>query len=140
MRLQILLASVPLATGLVARTAAPVRPPTSLKVRSATKPARAARAAAAHARDRDAAGERDPARRAADELDAQRAPVELHAVVGLDGLHGVLAAREDHLGGALAAAVLVKVQTRLLHRADLREEFLFCATIDRSFGREESIE
>ncbi|KAH8052741.1 hypothetical protein JL722_9872 [Aureococcus anophagefferens] len=32
MRLQILLASVPLATGLVARTAAPVRPPTSLKV------------------------------------------------------------------------------------------------------------
>mmetsp|Transcript_2643 Transcript_2643/g.10467 ORF Transcript_2643/g.10467 Transcript_2643/m.10467 type:complete len:280 (-) Transcript_2643:35-874(-) len=84
----------------------------------------AARAAAAHARDRDAAGERDPPRRAADELDAQRAPVELHAVVRLDGLHGVLAAREDHLGGALAAAILVKVQTRLLHLADLREEFL----------------
>lgn len=34
----ILLASVPLATGLVARTAAPVRPPTSLKVRRTTKP------------------------------------------------------------------------------------------------------
>ena len=41
----ILLASVPLATGLVARTAAPVRPPTSLKVRRTdkTRPRRARR-------------------------------------------------------------------------------------------------
>ena len=54
----ILLASVPLATGLVARTAAPVRPPTSLKVRSATTPARAARAAAAAPRTPSAANVR----------------------------------------------------------------------------------
>ena len=54
----LLLASVPLATGLVARTAAPVRPPTSLKVRSATTPARAARAAAASPPNTEAANVR----------------------------------------------------------------------------------
>mmetsp|Transcript_28437 Transcript_28437/g.71256 ORF Transcript_28437/g.71256 Transcript_28437/m.71256 type:complete len:352 (-) Transcript_28437:85-1140(-) len=82
----------------------------------------------------DSRGDGDPAREhhaaggsrtgAAHELDLQRLPVELHSIVRLDGLHGILSASEDHLRRALGAALLVKVDAGLLDGPDLLEELL----------------
>mmetsp|Transcript_11605 Transcript_11605/g.54004 ORF Transcript_11605/g.54004 Transcript_11605/m.54004 type:complete len:234 (-) Transcript_11605:710-1411(-) len=84
--------------------------------------------------DGDAGGEGHAARCSADEFNLERAPVELDAVVRLDGLDGVAFVGEDNLRGALGPAVLVEVEAGLLHLADLREQLLRVANSEWRLG------